>query len=106
MHGYMDVHREIPDYRILCIILDGGYSSMIINGRMNPNLISKYKPVASRDWSTQTLNCMNNYMVNVEFSLPVLYVTKILTLKCHVNDSAEGIYDMIVRMSYLLDKPL
>ena len=79
---------------------------MIINGRMNPNIITKYKPVASREWSTQTLICMSNDMVNVEFSLLVLYVTKIVTLKCHVNDSAEGIYDMIVGMPYMLDKLL
>ena len=39
---------------------------------------------------------MANLKVEVDFTLPVLSATNVVTWKCHVDDSAKGRYDMIL----------
>ena len=41
-------------------------------------------------------NFTKTFMVKVEFSLPVLSATKIVTWKCHMDDSLSGRYDMVI----------
>ena len=56
----------------------------------------KYKPAASTEWSTQPNNFKTKYMVNIDFTLPDFSAKKIVTWKCHVDESTEGQYDMII----------
>ena len=51
--------------------------------------------------STQTGNYTSNSMVTLEFSSPELIATKIVTWKCHVDDSTAGSYDMILSRDLL-----
>ena len=46
-------------------------------------------------WNTQAGNITTNLKVKVYFTLPELNATNIVTWKCHVDDYAKGIYNMI-----------
>ena len=45
---------------------------------------------------TQAGNITTNIKVEVDFTLPELITTNVLTWKCCVNDSSKGRYDMIL----------
>ena len=47
-------------------------------------------------WNTQTGNITTNYKVKVDFTLPALSATNVVTWKCHVDDAAKVRYDMIL----------
>ena len=47
-------------------------------------------------WNTQAGNITTNLKVKVYFTFTALRVKNIVTWKCHVDDSAKGIYDMIL----------
>ena len=47
-------------------------------------------------WKTQAGNITTNFKVEVYFTLPALGTMNVATLKCHVDDSAKGRYDMIL----------
>ena len=52
-------------------------------------------------WQTQAGNITTNFKVKVDFTLPTLSATNFVTWKCHVDEYAKGIYDMIL-VRYLL----
>ena len=47
-------------------------------------------------WHTQARNITNNLKVKVDFTLTALTVTNVLTWDFHVDNSAQGMYDMIL----------
>ena len=47
-------------------------------------------------WHKQLGNITTNLEVKVDFTLPELSATKIVTWNCHVDESAKGIYGMIL----------
>ena len=47
-------------------------------------------------WHTQAGSITTNLKLNIDFTLPELSATKIVTWNCHVDDSAKGIYDIIL----------
>ena len=47
-------------------------------------------------WNKQSGNITTNIKVNIDFTLPSLSVTDVVTWKCHVDDSDKGRYDMIL----------
>ena len=47
-------------------------------------------------WHTQVGNIANNFEVNVDFTLPALSATNVMTWKIHVDDSVQGRYDIIL----------
>ena len=47
-------------------------------------------------WHMRAVNITNNINVKIDFTLPELSATKIVTWDCHVNYSATGRYDMIL----------
>ena len=47
-------------------------------------------------WHTQAGNITTNPTVEVDFTLPALSVTNVVTWKCHVDGSAKGGYNMIL----------
>ena len=75
----MNVCLGIPGYRIFRILLDSGCSSVVVNGQMTQTLRNKYTPATSTEWSTQGGNFTAILMANIEFSLPDLSATKIMT---------------------------
>ena len=52
-------------------------------------------------WHTEAGNITTNIKVEVNFTVPKLSATNVVTWKFHVDDSAKGIYDMILG-KYLL----
>ena len=75
------------------MLLDSGFSSTTINGQMNNVFINTL--VNCTKWSTQAETFTDNFMVKVELSLSVISATKIMTWKCHMDDSTAGRYNMI-----------
>ena len=47
-------------------------------------------------WHTQARNITTNIKVTVDSTLPTLSMKNVMTWKCHVDDSAKGIYNMIL----------
>ena len=47
-------------------------------------------------WETQAGKFTTSKNLNVDFFLPDFSATKIVMWKCHVNDSTNGRYDMIL----------
>ena len=66
-------------------------------------LVQKLRPEkdAVMQWQTQARNINTNIKVNVDFTLPELSATNVVTWKCHEDDSDKGGYDMIL-VRYLL----
>ena len=52
-------------------------------------------------WHTQAGNITNSLKIDADFNLPGISVTNVVTWRCHVDDSANVRYDMIV-VRYLL----
>ena len=61
-------------------------------------LIEKLYPEkdAPIQWNTQVINITNNIKVKIDFTLPALSATNVVTWNCHVYDSDKGRYDMIL----------
>ena len=57
-------------------------------------------------WHKQLGNITTNLEVKVDFTLPELSATKIVTWNCHVDESAKGIYGMILGRAILTAKRL
>ena len=74
--------------------MDSGYSSTILTRRLiiklNPNKDS------TMQWHTQAGNITTNLKVKVYFTLPTLSSANVVIWKCNVDESAKGIYDMIL----------
>ena len=47
-------------------------------------------------WQTQAGNVTSNFKVKVNFTLPTLSATNVVTWKCHADDSTRCRYDMIL----------
>ena len=62
----------------------------------DPKLRNKYTPLNSTNFGTQAGKFTANSIVKVYFPSPVLNAKKILTWKCHVDDSTAGRYDIII----------
>ena len=60
-------------------------------------LVQKLNPekYAVMQWQTQARNITTNFKVNVDFTLPALSATNVVTWKCHLEDSVKGRYYMI-----------
>ena len=63
-------------------------------GKLMPKL--KSKEVSKIMWETQSGNFTTSNKVNVEFCLPEFSTKKIVTWKCHIDESTNGGYDMIL----------
>ena len=81
--------------------MDSGCSSSIVTGR----LVEKLYPEkdAPMQWKTQAGNITTDLKVNIYFTLPALIATDIVMWNCHVDDSANGRYDMILGRDLLTE---
>ena len=46
--------------------------------------------------NTQAVNVTTNHKVKIDFTLPALSATNVVTWRCHVDDSAKGGYNMVL----------
>ena len=83
------------------ILLDSGCSSTIVMGR----LIDKLGPKKYylMQWHTQAGNTNTNVNFKIDFTLPELIETNVLTWKFHVDDSAKSRYDIILGGDNLIE---
>ena len=63
-------------------------------GKLTPRLKSKETAIIM--WEMQVGNFMTSKKVNIDFFLPEFSATKILMWKCHVDESTNSGYDMIL----------
>ena len=54
-------------------------------------------------WHTQAVSITNNHKVKVDFTLLALSSKNAVTCKFHVNDSAKGKYDVILKQDLLTE---
>ena len=47
-------------------------------------------------WTTQAVNITTNLKVKIDFTLPVLSTTNVVTWNFHVDDSTKGRYNIIL----------
>ena len=77
----------------LQIVLGSGFSSTIVIGRLvGKHSLEKYDVMQRY---TQAVNITTNIKVKVDFTVPSISATNIVTRKCHLDESAKGRYDMI-----------
>ena len=93
MHGCINIRKGTVKFKKFLILLDSGCSSTIAMRRLVEKL--SLEKDALMQWHTQAGNITTNLKVKLDFTLPALIATNVLTWKCHVDESAKGIYDMI-----------
>ena len=93
MHGCINIRKGRAKFKKFLILLDSGCSSTIAMRRLVEKL--SLEKDALMQWHTQAGNITTNLKVKLDFTLPALIATNALTWKCHVDESAKGIYDMI-----------
>ena len=76
------------------IILDSRCSSTIIMG----GIVEKLHPekYAVMLWHTQARNITTDLKVKIDITLPTISAPNFVTWECHVYDSTEGRYYMIL----------
>ena len=101
LHGCMNNRRGRAEFKNFLIILDSGCISTIVMRR----LIGKLHPEkdAVMQWHTQARNITTNLKVKVDFTLPAISATNVVTWKCHMDESSKGINDMILGRYLLLE---
>ena len=86
-------------FKIFRILLDSGCSSTIITRKLVKKLgLEEYSPI---QWNTQAGNITTNLKDKVDFTLPTVSATNVLTRNCYVDESAKGGYNIILG-SYIL----
>ena len=95
----MNTRKGGAKFKNFCILLDSGCSSTIVMGRQ----VEKIYPEgdAPMQWNTQARNIMTNLKVKIDFTLPALSATNVVTWNFQVDDSAKGRYDMILGRNIL-----
>ena len=94
VHVCMNTRKVGANFENFLILFYSGCSSTILM----INLISKLKikEDAVIKCHTQAVNINTNRKVELDFTLPEISATKIMTWNCHVYDSAKGGYDIIL----------
>ena len=99
LHGCINTQNDRAKFNNFNILLDSRCTSKIIM-RI---LIAKLNP--ERDtvmqWHTHEGNITTNLKVKIDFTLPELRATKIVTWNFHVDESAKGRYEMILGINLL-----
>ena len=90
----MNTHSKRARFKNFRIILNSGSSSTILMGKLMSKL--KSKETAETNWETQAGNFRASKNVSIDFCLPEFSATNIVAWKCHVDESNNGRYDMIL----------
>ena len=88
-------------FKSFLILLKGGFVSVVVM----VILVEKINPDKDivMQWHTQVGNITTNLKVKIDFTLPALSATNVVTWKCHVDDSTKGIYGMILGRDILTE---
>ena len=95
----MNTRKGRANFKKFQILLESGRRSTIVTGRLVEKLYNGNDAVMQ--WYTQASNISTNLKVKVNFTLPELSATNLVTWKYNVDDSAKGRYNMILG-KYLL----
>ena len=89
----MNTQKGRVKFKKFQILLNSGFNYTIVTGR-----IKKIKPKedAVMQLHTKVGKITTNLKVNIDFNLPELRATKIVTWNCNVDDSYKGRYDVIL----------
>ena len=90
----MNNRRGKANFRNFRILLISGSSSTIMMNNLTSKL--KRKQSSTTIWQTQGWNFTTNEMETVYFCLPEFSATKIMTWRCHVVESTESRYNIIL----------
>ena len=95
----MNTRKGKVKFKNFRILLDSEFSSKIVLGR----LVKKTAPekYSRMQCHTQAGDITNNLKVKVDFTLPTLSVTNVVTWKCHVDEYSRGGYDIIIGQDIL-----
>ena len=99
LHGCMNTRRGKSKFKHFRILLDSGYSSVILMGRLVEKLSTEKD--ALMQWHTKSGNITTNLNVKVDFTLPALSTTNVVTWKFHVDESAKCRYSIILEQNLL-----
>ena len=97
----MNNRLDIARFKNSRILFGSVCSSTIVMVRLVEKL--RLEKDAVMQWQTQAGNITTNIKVKVDFTVPALSATNVRTCKCHVYESAKGIYDMILGQDLLTE---
>ena len=98
-NGYINTQKDRANFNNFWILLYNGYSYKIVMGR----LIKNIEEDSVMQCQMQVGSITTYINKEIDFTLPELSPTKIVTWNCHVDDSSKGIYDMILSRYLLTD---
>ena len=90
----MNTRKGISKFKNFEIQLDSGCISTISMGRLVGKLYLEQDAVMQ--WHTQARNITTNLNVKVYLTLTELSATNVVTWNCHVDDSTNGRYNIIL----------
>ena len=95
----MNTRKGKAKFKIFRILLDSGCSSTIVMG----GIIQKLGPEEDTpmQWNRQAGSNTTHLKVKIDFTLPALSATNVVTWNFHVDDSNKGRYDMILGQDLL-----
>ena len=94
LHGCMNTRKGRARFKKFRILLVSGCSYTIVMRRLFEKICSEKDSVMR--WQTQAGNITTNLKVKVDFTLPALSATNVVTRKYYVDESNKGRYDMIL----------
>ena len=95
----MNTRKGREKFKNFQILLDRGCISTIVMRRTVQKLSHEKYAVVQRQ--NEARNITTNIKVNVDFTLPALSATNVVTWNYHADDSTKGGYDMILARDLL-----
>ena len=92
LHVCMNDIKGVANFKNFQILLDSGFISTIVMIRFVEKLCPEKYSVMH--WQAGIIT--TSFNVKIEFTLPALIATNVVTRKFHVDDSAKYRYDMIL----------
>ena len=90
----MNTRKDRAKFKNFLILLDIGCSSKIVMIILAGKIFPEKDAVTQ--WKTKAGNITTNFKVEIDFNLPVISATDVMAWKCHVDDSDNSRYDMIL----------
>ena len=94
LHGCMNIRKGRAKFKRFQVLLDSGRSSKIVMVILVEKINHEKDTVMQ--WYAHTGNITTNLRVKIYFTLTTLSAKTVVTWKCHMYDSANGGYDMIL----------
>ena len=94
LHGCINIRKGREKFNNFRILLDSECSSTIESRRLVGKLCLVKDSVMQ--WHTQAGNFTTYKKIKVDFTIPAVSASNVVTWKCHVDDSAKGRCDMIL----------